>query len=129
MKPSQTMNDGRFALRFDSEGALEIDYVSLFPQETFHNRPNGLRKDVAQFVADLKPAFMRWPGGCFADEYHWKDGIGPKQNRKKMINTHWGGVTEDTTLFFMTFTRTWLPLISSPSFSFPILRISKRTEA
>ena len=37
----------------------------------------------------------RWPGGCFADEYHWKDGIGPKQNRKKMINTHWGGVTED----------------------------------
>lgn len=67
MKPSQTMNDGRFALRFDSEGALEIDYVSLFPQETFHNRPNGLRKDVAQFVADLKPAFMRWPGGCIVE--------------------------------------------------------------
>ena len=38
---------------------------------------------------------LRWPGGCFADEYHWKDGIGPKENRKKMINTHWGGVVED----------------------------------
>ena len=38
---------------------------------------------------------MRWPGGCFADEYHWKDGIGPKENRKKMINTNWGGVVED----------------------------------
>ena len=44
MKPSQTMNDGRFALRFDSAGALEIDYVSLFPQETFHDRSNGLRR-------------------------------------------------------------------------------------
>ncbi len=38
---------------------------------------------------------LRWPGGCFADEYHWMDGIGPKEKRKKMINTHWGGVVED----------------------------------
>ena len=38
---------------------------------------------------------LRWPGGCFADEYHWKDGIGPKETRKKMINTHWGGLVED----------------------------------
>ena len=38
---------------------------------------------------------LRWPGGCFADEYHWKDGIGPKETRKKMVNTHWGGVVED----------------------------------
>ncbi len=38
---------------------------------------------------------LRWPGGCFADEYHWKDGVGPKENRKKIINTHWGGVVED----------------------------------
>lgn len=51
MKPSQTMNDGRFALRFDSAGELEIDYVSLFPQETFHNRPTAYSKVDAQFVA------------------------------------------------------------------------------
>jgi alpha-N-arabinofuranosidase len=43
----------------------------------------------------MKLPVLRWPGGCFADEYHWKDGIGPKEKRKKMINTHWGGVTED----------------------------------
>ena len=38
---------------------------------------------------------LRWPGGCFADEYHWKDGIGPREKRPSMINTHWGGVVED----------------------------------
>src|SRR5699024_6222557 len=38
---------------------------------------------------------LRWPGGCFADEYHWKDGTGEKKLRKKMVNTHWGGVAED----------------------------------
>jgi alpha-N-arabinofuranosidase len=43
----------------------------------------------------MKIPVLRWPGGCFADEYHWKDGIGKKENRKKMINTHWGGVVED----------------------------------
>lgn len=46
-------------------------------------------------LKEMKLPVLRWPGGCFADEYHWKDGIGPKENRKKMINTHWGGVTED----------------------------------
>ena len=95
MKPSQTMNDGRFALRFDSAGALEIDYVSLFPQETFHNRSNGLRRDVAQFVADLKPAFMRWPGGCIVEgltldnRVKWKETIGDPVKRPGEYNL-WG---------------------------------------
>ena len=56
---------------------------------------NGMRKDVVKALKELKVPVLRWPGGCFADEYHWKDGIGPKKNRKKMINTHWGGVVED----------------------------------
>ena len=56
---------------------------------------NGMRTDVVEALKELKIPFLRWPGGCFADEYHWKDGIGPKENRKKMINTHWGGVVED----------------------------------
>ena len=56
---------------------------------------NGMRNDVVAALKEMKLPVLRWPGGCFADEYHWKDGIGPKQNRKKMINTHWGGVTED----------------------------------
>lgn len=56
---------------------------------------NGMRTDVVEALKELKVPMLRWPGGCFADEYHWKDGIGPKENRKKMINTHWGGVVED----------------------------------
>ncbi len=56
---------------------------------------NGMRTDVVEALKELKVPMLRWPGGCFADEYHWKDGIGPKETRKKMINTHWGGTVED----------------------------------
>ncbi len=56
---------------------------------------NGMRNDVVEALKQLEIPVLRWPGGCFADEYHWMDGIGPKENRKRMINTHWGGVVED----------------------------------
>ena len=56
---------------------------------------NGMRRDVVEALKEMQIPVLRWPGGCFADEYHWKDGIGPKEKRKKMINTHWGGVVED----------------------------------
>ncbi|NLX76918.1 MAG: alpha-N-arabinofuranosidase [Clostridiaceae bacterium] len=56
---------------------------------------NGMRNDVVEALKKIKIPVLRWPGGCFADEYHWMDGIGPKEQRKKMINTHWGGVVED----------------------------------
>ena len=56
---------------------------------------NGMRTDVVEALKHIRIPVLRWPGGCFADEYHWKDGIGPKETRKKMINTHWGGVVED----------------------------------
>ncbi len=56
---------------------------------------NGMRKDVVEALKEIQVPVLRWPGGCFADEYHWKDGIGDKAARKKMINTHWGGVLED----------------------------------
>ncbi|MGI6093982.1 MAG: alpha-N-arabinofuranosidase [Lachnospiraceae bacterium] len=55
----------------------------------------GIRKDVVEALKAMGIPVLRWPGGCFADEYHWKDGIGPKEERKKIVNTHWGGVTED----------------------------------
>lgn len=55
----------------------------------------GMRKDVVSALKELNIPVLRWPGGCFADEYHWKDGIGPKEGRMKMVNTHWGGVVED----------------------------------
>lgn len=56
---------------------------------------NGMRTDVVEALKNIDIPVLRWPGGCFADEYHWKDGIGEKENRKKMVNTHWGGVTEN----------------------------------
>jgi alpha-N-arabinofuranosidase len=55
----------------------------------------GYRTDVVEALKNLKIPVLRWPGGCFADEYHWMDGIGPKEKRPFMINTHWGGVVEN----------------------------------
>src|SRR5829696_10367627 len=54
----------------------------------------GIRNDVIAALKDLRVPVLRWPGGCFADEYHWRDGIGPRASRPKRINTHWGGVIE-----------------------------------
>ena len=55
----------------------------------------GIRNDVVAALKELNVPVLRWPGGCFADEYHWKDGIGPREKRPAMINTHWGGVVEN----------------------------------
>ncbi|MDR2815421.1 MAG: alpha-N-arabinofuranosidase [Proteiniphilum sp.] len=55
----------------------------------------GIRNDVVEALKDVRIPNLRWPGGCFADEYHWMDGIGPRDQRPKMVNTHWGGVVED----------------------------------
>lgn len=56
---------------------------------------NGVRTDVIEALKNLNIPNLRWPGGCFADTYHWKDGIGPKAQRPSMVNNWWGGVTED----------------------------------
>lgn len=55
----------------------------------------GIRNDVVEALRKIKIPVLRWPGGCFADDYHWMDGIGTRENRPKMINIHWGGVTEN----------------------------------
>ncbi len=55
----------------------------------------GYRKDVFEALKELEVPVMRWPGGCFADEYHWMDGIGPQEQRPRMVNTNWGGTVED----------------------------------
>jgi alpha-N-arabinofuranosidase len=55
----------------------------------------GIRNDVVEALRRIKIPVLRWPGGCFADEYHWMDGIGPREKRPSMVNTHWGGVTEN----------------------------------
>nr|WP_315174602.1 alpha-L-arabinofuranosidase C-terminal domain-containing protein [uncultured Flavobacterium sp.] len=56
---------------------------------------NGVRNDIVAALKELKIPNLRWPGGCFADTYHWKDGIGPKENRPTIVNQWWGGTTED----------------------------------
>jgi alpha-L-arabinofuranosidase len=56
---------------------------------------DGIRNDVIAALRDMKIPTLRWPGGCFADTYHWKDGIGPQNKRASIVNTNWGGVTED----------------------------------
>ena len=56
---------------------------------------NGMRADVVEALKKMRIPVLRWPGGCFADEYHWKDGVGPLKTRKRMYNSNWGGVVED----------------------------------
>jgi alpha-L-arabinofuranosidase len=78
-----------------SEGKTALDMVSLFPAKTFRNHPNGLRTDLAQMLADMKPGFIRFPGGCLThgdglgNMYRWKNTIGPVEQRKEQRNI-WG---------------------------------------
>lgn len=87
MKASATDTKAHFELTFDQKGTIDVDFVSLFPKNTFRNRPNGLRLDLAQKIADLHPAFLRWPGGCFVEGINiqsapnWKETIGPVEQR------------------------------------------------
>src|SRR6187401_139858 len=72
-------------------------YGGFFVGDTSKTIPNtnGVRNDIVDALKKLKIPNLRWPGGCFADTYHWKDGIGPKKDRPSIVNTNWGGVTED----------------------------------
>ncbi len=96
LKPSRTVKDARLVLLANEQGALCLDMISLFPEQTFRNRPNGLRADLAQTIADLKPRFMRFPGGCLVHAgsvrryYDWKDTVGPVEQRRAQPNYAWG---------------------------------------
>ena len=89
---SADASDAVLELQALEEGKLALDMVSLFPQKTFKNRRNGLRNDLAHVVAELKPRFVRFPGGCVAhgdgleNIYHWKNTIGPLEARKPQRN-------------------------------------------
>jgi alpha-N-arabinofuranosidase len=77
---------------FKGAGQLDIDMISLFPQDTWKGRKGGLRKDLVQLLADLKPGFVRFPGGCIvegrtlAERYQWKKTIGKIENREQLVN-------------------------------------------
>jgi alpha-L-arabinofuranosidase len=82
----------RFVMTASTKGKVWFDLVSLFPAKTFKNRPNGLRADIAQMIADLKPGFVRFPGGCVVEggtvetAYDWKKTVGPLERREEI----WG---------------------------------------
>ncbi|MPY63282.1 alpha-L-arabinofuranosidase C-terminal domain-containing protein, partial [Streptomyces spongiae] len=84
--------DARLTLTATGPGTLHLDLVSLFPQATFKGRPGGLRADLAQAIADLKPKFVRFPGGCLthgqglANMYRWPRTIGPLHERRQQSN-------------------------------------------
>lgn len=87
LTPKSTDGKAVLQLVFDKPGKVYVDYVSLFPQNTFKGRKNGLRPDVAQMIADLKPGFVRWPGGCIAEgatlenRAKWKETLGDPMKR------------------------------------------------
>lgn len=93
--PTEDAADASLELQPMVAGRLALDMISLFPKNTFKGRPNGLRADLAQVVADIHPRFVRFPGGCVAhgdgihNIYHWKNTIGPLEARKPQRNL-WG---------------------------------------
>jgi alpha-L-arabinofuranosidase len=92
LKSNADATDATFLILTNGPGAVGFDMVSLFPRRTFRNRRNGLRPDLAQTIADLKPKFMRFPGGCVAhgdgldNMYRWKETIGPVEQRQAQPN-------------------------------------------
>lgn len=90
-----------FELVFDGKGSVTLDVVSLFPP-TFMNRPNGLRPDLAQLLYNIRPKFVRFPGGCYVEgqespenAFHWEKTIGPIEQRPGHKNVNWRYRTSD----------------------------------
>ena len=77
---------------FEGDGAIDLDMISLFPEDTWKKRPGGMRADMIQMLADMKPGFIRFPGGCIVEgfdlsqRYQWKKTIGPIEDRQLIIN-------------------------------------------
>lgn len=89
---AETADQAQLHLSIDGQGSVDLDMVSLFPTDTWKGRPNGLRKDLVQLLADMHPGFLRFPGGCIvegrelAGRYQWKKTIGDLAERKTIIN-------------------------------------------
>ena len=92
LRPSATSLKGKLNLVVDSNGTLDVDIVSLFPSGTWKDRENGLRTDLVQLLKDMKPGFLRFPGGCIVEgrylktRYQWKTTVGDLAKRKLIIN-------------------------------------------
>jgi len=92
LQPKSTDTRGWLAVLVDGKGTLDLDFVSLFPRNTWQNRAGGLRADMAQALADIHPGFLRFPGGCIVEgstlpmRYQWKNTLGPVEERPLLLN-------------------------------------------
>ena len=92
LRPTATADHATFNLFLDEPGTVDLDMVSLYPTDTWANRPNGLRKDLVQLLHDMHPGFLRFPGGCIvegrqlATRYRWKTTVGDINQRQTLIN-------------------------------------------
>jgi len=98
--PADTASRGKLLVVFEGQGQLDLDRVSLFPTETWKNRPGGLRADLVQKLYDLHPGFLRFPGGCIVEgnqivhRYQWKNTIGNLEDRT-MVQSIWADDVPD----------------------------------
>ncbi|HEX2855209.1 MAG TPA: alpha-L-arabinofuranosidase C-terminal domain-containing protein [Opitutaceae bacterium] len=92
LRPNDTDLKAHLLVLVEGKGTVDLDFVSLFPEKTWKNRAGGLRADMVQALADLKPGFLRFPGGCIVEgstldkRYQWKNTIGPVEQRPLLIN-------------------------------------------
>jgi alpha-N-arabinofuranosidase len=92
IRPTATSGKARLNLLMDGPGRIDVDLISLYPKETWKGRPNGLRADLVQLLGDLKPGFLRFPGGCIVEgrhletRYQWKTTIGDLNDRRLIVN-------------------------------------------
>ena len=89
---TQTVAKAKLKITFEGTGTIDLDMISLFPEDTWKNRKNGLRKDLVQLLYDMKPGFLRFPGGCIvegrtlSDRYQWKKSVGNVDDRETKMN-------------------------------------------
>ena len=93
-QPGKTINPNIYGHFAEHLGRCIYEGIWVGEDSAIANT-RGIRNDVVAALKQIKVPVLRWPGGCFADEYHWKDGIGSREKRPRMINTHWGGVVEN----------------------------------
>jgi len=92
LRTTETSRKAHLNLLLEGRGTVDVDMVSLFPKDTWQNRPNGLRSDLVKLLRDMKPGFLRFPGGCIVEgryleqRYQWKTTIGDLDERRTIIN-------------------------------------------
>jgi len=92
LRPRDSINKGHLNLVVQGNGTVDVDLISLYPNDTWQNRPNGLRSDLVKLLKEMKPGFLRFPGGCIVEgryldqRYQWKTTIGDLDERKLIIN-------------------------------------------